>query len=75
MDVRFVKFSQGIFKMPPLGLPMMPTINSNISVDFTQTFIFLTAFGLSLSFSYFEKNNVDQYKMSNAQVEIAFIIS
>ena len=61
--------------MPPLGLPMMPTINSNIFVDFTQTFIFLANFGLALFFSYFEKNNVDLYKKSNAQVEIAFIIS
>ena len=48
MDVRFVKFSQGIFKMPPLGLPMMPTINSNISVNFNQTFIFLANFSLAL---------------------------
>ena len=58
MDVTFVKFSQRIFKMPPLGLPMMPTINSNISVDFTQTFIFLAYFGLALSFSYFEKKTM-----------------
>ena len=57
MDVTFVKFSQRIFKMPPLGLPMMPTINSNISVDFNQTFIFLANFSLALSFSYFEKKS------------------
>ena len=55
MNVMFVKFSQRLFKMPPLGLPMMPTINSNISVDFSQTFIFLANFGLALSFCYFEK--------------------
>ena len=34
--------------MPPLGLPMMPTINSNISVNFNQTFIFLANFSLAL---------------------------
>jgi hypothetical protein len=51
----FDNFNQRIYKTPPLGLPMMPTINSNISVDFNQTFIFLANFSLALSFSYFEK--------------------
>ena len=41
--------------MPPLGLLMMPTINSNTSADFPQTFLFLAYFGLALFFSYFEK--------------------
>ena len=34
---------------------MMPTIYSNISVDFTQTFIALAYFGLALSSSNFEE--------------------
>ena len=53
----FDNFNQRIYKTPPLGLPMMPTINSNISVDFNQTFIFLANFSLALSFSYFEKKS------------------